>query len=42
MYKRVQYNTLAKRVAEKRRFIQVIMGPRQVGMFIHSINIFIN
>ena len=31
MYKRVQYSTLAKRMAEKRRFIQVIMGPRQVG-----------
>ena len=31
MYKRVQYATLAKRMAEKRRFIQVIMGPRQVG-----------
>ena len=31
MYKRVQYDILAKRLAEKRRFIQVIMGPRQVG-----------
>jgi len=31
MYKRAQYETLAKRMAEKRRFIQVIMGPRQVG-----------
>ncbi|MBR6346682.1 MAG: ATP-binding protein [Bacteroidales bacterium] len=31
MYKRAQYDILAKRLAEKRRFIQVIMGPRQVG-----------
>lgn len=31
MYKRVQYEILTKRLAEKRRFIQVIMGPRQVG-----------
>lgn len=31
MYKRFQYTILAKRIAEKRRFIQVIMGPRQVG-----------
>ena len=31
MYKRNQFELLAKRMAEKRRFIQVIMGPRQVG-----------
>lgn len=31
MYKRAQYEILAKRMTEKRRFIQVIMGPRQVG-----------
>ncbi|MBR6054064.1 MAG: ATP-binding protein [Bacteroidales bacterium] len=31
MYKRAQYEILARRMAEKRRFIQVIMGPRQVG-----------
>ena len=31
MYKRNQFELLAKRMAEKRRFIQLIMGPRQVG-----------
>lgn len=31
MYQRKQYNTLYSRMREKRRFIQVIMGPRQVG-----------
>lgn len=31
MYQRKQYNTLFSRMQEKRRFIQVIMGPRQVG-----------
>ena len=31
MYKRSQYNVLLRRLAEKRKFIQVIMGPRQVG-----------
>lgn len=31
MYQRKQYNTLLTRMQEKRRFIQVIMGPRQVG-----------
>ena len=30
-YKRPQYKELHKRLKEKRRFIQVIMGPRQVG-----------
>lgn len=31
MYQRKQYNVLLARMQEKRRFIQVIMGPRQVG-----------
>ncbi|MFH1287395.1 MAG: ATP-binding protein [bacterium] len=31
MYKRVMAGTIAKRLREKRRFIQVILGPRQVG-----------
>lgn len=31
MYQRKQYNTLDSRMREKRRFIQVIMGPRQIG-----------
>lgn len=31
MYQRKQYNTLYSRMREKRRFIQIIMGPRQVG-----------
>ena len=31
MYKRVQYDILRKRMTEERRFIQIIMGPRQVG-----------
>ena len=31
MYKRVEYQTIRKRLEEPRRFIQVVMGPRQVG-----------
>lgn len=31
MYQREQYNTLYERIAEPRRFIQVVAGPRQVG-----------
>ena len=31
MYKRAQFNELAARLAEPRRMIQVICGPRQVG-----------
>ena len=31
MYERLQFAILKSRLAEKRRFIQVIMGPRQVG-----------
>jgi uncharacterized protein len=30
-YKRSQYFTLKKRIREKRKFIQVLSGPRQVG-----------
>ena len=30
-YERQQIKQLAERLKEKRRFIQVIMGPRQVG-----------
>ncbi|MDI6767356.1 MAG: AAA family ATPase [Bacteroidota bacterium] len=30
-YKREKYNTLLKRLNEKRRFIQVLAGPRQCG-----------
>ena len=30
-YRRPQFQTLAKRLAEPRRFIQVVAGPRQVG-----------
>ena len=31
MYQRTQYQTIVDRLLEPRRFIQVIMGPRQVG-----------
>ena len=31
MYKREQYQTIIDRLREPRRFIQVVMGPRQVG-----------
>ena len=31
MYKVEQYQTITERLREKRKFIQVIMGPRQVG-----------
>ena len=31
MYKREQYQTIRKRLEEPRRFIQVVLGPRQVG-----------
>lgn len=31
MYKRNQYTVLLKRLEEPRRFIQVVVGPRQVG-----------
>ena len=31
MYKRTEYLTIRKRLEEPRKFIQVVMGPRQVG-----------
>lgn len=31
MYKRIEYQTIKARLEEPRRFIQVVMGPRQVG-----------
>lgn len=31
MYKRPEYNTITNRLLEERKFIQVVMGPRQVG-----------
>ena len=31
MYKRAEYEVIKKRLEEPRRFIQVVMGPRQVG-----------
>lgn len=31
MRKRELFNTLLERIKEKRRFIQVLLGPRQVG-----------
>lgn len=31
MYSRPQYNTLLERLKERRKFIQILLGPRQVG-----------
>ena len=31
MYKRPEYKTITNRLLEERKFIQVVMGPRQVG-----------
>ena len=31
MYKRVEYQTIKSRVEEPRKFIQVVMGARQIG-----------
>ena len=31
MFKRVYFQIITDRLNEKRKFIQVIMGPRQVG-----------
>lgn len=31
MYKKIEYNTIKNRLEEPRKFIQVVMGPRQVG-----------
>lgn len=31
MYKRAEYQLITNRLKEARKFIQVVMGPRQVG-----------
>ena len=31
MYKKIEYQIIKSRLKEPRRFIQVLMGPRQVG-----------
>ena len=31
MYKRTEYQLIRRRLEEPRKFIQVVMGPRQVG-----------
>jgi AAA+ ATPase superfamily predicted ATPase len=31
MYKRAEYQAITSRLKEPRKFIQVVMGPRQVG-----------
>lgn len=31
MYKRTEYQTITNRLKEQRKFIQVVMGPRQIG-----------
>ena len=31
MYKRAEYQVIKSRLEEPKRFIQVVMGPRQVG-----------
>ena len=31
MYKRIEYQTITNRMKEQRKFIQVVMGPRQIG-----------
>ena len=31
MFQRTEYQIIKKRLEEQRRFIQVVMGPRQVG-----------
>ena len=31
MYKRVEYHIIKKRLEEPRRFVQVVMGARQIG-----------
>ena len=31
MYKRVEYQQITERLKEQRKFIQVVIGPRQVG-----------
>ncbi len=36
MYQRIELQQLIKRLEAPRQFIQVIMGPRQVGKYIHG------
>ena len=31
MYKRAEYQTIKERIKESRKFIQVVMGARQIG-----------
>lgn len=31
MYKRAEYQTIKNRIEEQRKFIQVVMGARQIG-----------
>ena len=31
MYKRIEYQTIKERIKESRKFIQVVMGARQIG-----------
>ena len=31
MYKRAQYQIITERLKESRHFLQVVLGPRQVG-----------
>ena len=31
MYKRSEYKLIKRRIEEPRKFIQMVMGPRQVG-----------
>ena len=31
MYKRTEFQTIKSRLEERRKFIQIVMGPRQVG-----------
>jgi hypothetical protein len=31
MYKRIEYQVIKERIKESRKFIQVVMGARQIG-----------
>ena len=31
LYRRREYTTLIRRLEEKRRFMQIVIGPRQIG-----------
>lgn len=37
MFERIHLQTIKKRINESRKFIQVILGPRQVGLGISPI-----